>query len=362
MVLPPLVVDLDGTLVRTDMLHESTLGLFREAPLNVFRLPFWLAKGKATLKREVAARYRCAPAVLPYNTEIVEWLTEQRASGRTIVLCTASDRSIADPIARHLGIFDEVLASDGEINLAGRHKAAALEARFGRHGFDYVGNSRADLAVWECARRAVVVDAPDGVARAARDVCEVEREFPTRRVGALDWFGALRLHQWLKNLLLFVPVLAAHQLADADAWAALFLAFISFGLCASAVYIANDLLDLDSDRRHPRKRHRAFAAGRIDAWRGCVAVPLLLAASMGLAGLVDGDFLRWLMVYFVVTCAYSWRLKRLLLVDCLALAMLYTLRIIAGGGSGRAWRVVLAARLLCIPVFVPGVRETLCRA
>lgn len=315
------------------MLHESALGMFRDSPLGVFRWPFWLAKGKAVLKHNIASRYRCDPAVLPYNTDVLEWLTAQRASGRKIILCTASDRTIAESIARHLGIFDEVLASDGLHNMAGNHKASVLEERFGRFGFDYVGNSRVDLAVWKCARRAVVVGAPDGLAREAAKVCELECVFPSVPSGFLDWCRVFRVHQWLKNLLLFVPMLAAHQLGSADAWAAVSLAFVSFGLCASAVYIANDLLDLDSDRRHPRKRNRPFASGKVQAWAGCLLVPALVAVSVWLGTFIEGDFLGWLSGYFLLTCAYSWGLKRLLLVDCLALAMLYTIRIIAGGAA-----------------------------
>lgn len=333
LVLPPLVVDLDGTLILTDMLHESALRILRETPLNTLRIPYWLSKGKAALKQHLASRTDFDPSLLPYNSELLDWLKQQKTCGRVLVLCTASDKSIAVSIARHLDIFDEVIASDGAVNLAGKYKSETLAQRFGHLGFDYAGNSSADLAVWARARRAVLVNASDGLAKKAEGVCEIEQVFPSKAPGFRTWCKVLRVHQWMKNLLLFVPMFAAHQLTDASAWAALMLAFLSFSVCASSVYIANDLLDLESDRLHPRKRHRPFASGRVPAWTGVVLAPVLLIASLILGAYVPGDFLAWLAFYFVLTCLYSWNLKRLLLIDCLALAMLYTLRIIAGAAA-----------------------------
>lgn len=326
----PIVVDLDGTLVRTDMLHESALRVMRDKPLHLLRIPYWLAGGKAVLKRKLASHTAFDPSSLPYNQDLLAWLQVQRASGRRLILCTASDRSIAEPIAEHIGLFDDVMASDGSSNLAGRNKAAALEARFGRGGFDYVGNASADLHVWQGARRAIVVNASERLARQAGKLCEVEKEFPSPAPGLQAVRRVLRAHQWLKNALLFVPLIAAHQIFDVQGWIGLLLAFVSFSLCASTVYIANDLFDLESDRAHPRKRGRPFASGTVPAWIGVVLAPVLFGASLLIGSLVGPDFVFWLLVYFAVTCVYSWRLKQLVLVDCLTLAILYTLRIIAG--------------------------------
>lgn len=329
----PIIVDLDGTLIHTDMLHESALRVVRDSPLDVLRIPFWLSRGKAVLKRKLADRAQLNPAALPYNGDLLEWLTAQRANGRRLILCTASDHGIADAIASHLGLFDEVMASDGQVNLAGRNKANALEKRFGKNGYDYVGNSSADLQVWQGARRAIVVNGSAGLAREAARVAEVELEIPRKPLGFGAWRRVLRVHQWMKNGLLFVPLLAAHQVHSADSWIRLLLAFVSFSLCASTVYIANDLLDLESDRTHPHKRHRPFASGLVPAWMGVALAPVLLVNSLLLAGLEGPGFLAWLMVYFIITCVYSFRLKQLVLVDCLTLAILYTLRIIAGGAA-----------------------------
>jgi len=346
---PPIVVDLDGTLIHTDMLHESALGVLRDRPLAVLRIPAWLLNGKAVLKRELADRCACNPAALPYNLALLAWLETERARGRRLILCTASDRSVATAIAAHLAVFDEVMASDGVLNLAGPNKALALEQRFGAGGFDYAGNSGADLAVWARARRAIVVNASRRVVRLAGERCEVERVFPRAAPGLHAAAKVLRVHQWLKNLLLFIPLLASHGVNDSGAWVALALAFVSFSLCASTVYIANDLLDLESDRLHPRKRQRPFASGLVPAWAGVLLAPLLLAASLVLGARAGGGFLPWLLFYFVVTCAYSWLLKRLVLVDCLTLAMLYTLRIVAGAAAGG---IALSFWLLAFSVFL----------
>lgn len=330
---PPLIVDLDGTLILTDMLHESALRSLRERPLATMFIPLWLAQGKALLKRKLAAQHDFDPSLLPYRTDLLEWLKEQKAQGRTLILCTASDQFFAQAIAEHLDIFDEVMSSDGETNLSGTRKAEALELRFGAMGFDYAGNSTTDLAVWRRSRRAIVVNAPAGLAGKVRAVCEIEREFAAQRLGPKDWLRMFRVHQWLKNLLLFVPLFAAHQIDQPQAWLSLIMAVLSFSLCASSVYIGNDLLDLESDRMHPRKRNRPFASGRVPAWVGVAVAPVLLLASVLLGTLVGIKFLACLAAYFTLTCLYSLWLKRIVLIDCLTLAMLYTLRIIAGAAA-----------------------------
>lgn len=345
----PLIVDLDGTLIRTDMLHESVLRVLRDNPTDLLRILYLLWQGKAALKGGLANRCNFDPSFLPYNYELLDWLKQQSAEGRKLILCTASDISIATAISNHLKIFDEVIASDGVTNLAGKHKADALESRFGRAGFDYAGNSHADLAVWQRARRAVVVNAPMGLTKLAEVHCEVERAFPPLHVGFTGWRRALRVHQWLKNTLLFIPLLAAHQLANPDMWLALILAFFSFSLCASSVYIANDLLDLESDRQHPRKCNRPFASGLIPIWMGVAIAPLLLLGSLALARYVSDAFVPWLVFYFTLTCAYSWGLKRLIIVDCLTLAVLYTLRIVAGASAAN---MGLSFWLLSFSVFI----------
>jgi 4-hydroxybenzoate polyprenyltransferase len=250
-----------------------------------------------------------------------------------LVLCTASDQSIANAIAQHLGFFNEVMASNGLINLEGRHKAKALVARFGDKGFDYAGNSVPDLEVWKHARKAIVVNASTRLIGDVNAIADVEAVFDGLNSKFTVWLKALRVHQWLKNMLLLVPLMAAHQLTDVPAWISLIWAFAAFSLCASSVYIANDLLDLESDRQHPRKRNRPFASGVLPIHSGAVAAPLLFLLSCGVGAYVSAAFLQWLLIYFLLTCIYSVKLKQLVLVDCMTLAVLYTLRIVAGAAA-----------------------------
>jgi 4-hydroxybenzoate polyprenyltransferase/phosphoserine phosphatase len=329
----PLVVDLDGTLLRSDLLHESTLKLLRGGPHLLLALPVWLAGGKARLKREIAERVSLDIGNLPFDTDVVSWIREQRERGRRVVLCTASDTKVANEVAAHLGVFDEVIASDGAINMSSHRKAAALVSRYGERGFDYAGNSLADLPAWSKARRAVVVGAPASVRRAARASADVEREFSRRGGGTTSWLKALRLHQWVKNLLLFLPLLGAHQIFNLPLLLNALVGFLAFGLCASSVYVLNDLMDLESDRRHPRKRQRPFAAGLLSLLAGSLASATLLLGAFGVSLLVRPAFVAWLAVYLAVTLAYTFWLKRTVLLDVLSLAGLYTIRIVAGGAA-----------------------------
>lgn len=329
----PLIVDLDGTLIHTDMLHESAISILRKNIFYAFLFLFWLIKGKAVLKKHLASRIDFNPKLLPYNKELLEWLRQQKQMGRKLILCSASDKALVTTIADYLNIFDEVISSEGLINLSGDHKATALKQRFGHGGFDYVGNSNVDIAVWRCSRQAIVVNASKKLIKKAGNFCSIERIFPAKKHSLSLWHKVLRTHQWLKNLLLFVPFFATHQLTNVNSWMALLVAFMSFNLCASAVYIMNDLIDLESDRLHPRKRARPFASGQVPVWVGIFIAPVLLLIGLGMSSLVGGAFSSWLLFYFILTCVYSLKLKRLVLVDCLTLALLYTLRIIAGASA-----------------------------
>lgn len=329
----PLIIDLDGTLIYTDVLHEFAIQLLRDKPHLVLMMPFWLFGGKALLKKKLALHVNIDVTSLPFNQKLIVWLQSQKDLGRKLVLCTASDTSIARMIANHLKLFDEVIASEGIKNLAGKNKANALVEKYGENGFDYVGNSTVDLLVWEKSKQGVVVNGSSKLVVQVSAITEVAHVISKDKSNLKTWAKVFRLYQWIKNILLFVPIFAAHQEITGGVWTNLGLAFLSFSLCASSVYIANDLLDLESDRLHPRKCSRPFASGQVPIWFGVVLIPALLIASLVMAQSVDGSFLPWLLVYFGLTCAYSWVLKRLVLVDCLTLAMLYTLRIIAGAAA-----------------------------
>lgn len=324
----PLCVDLDGTLLRSDILYESLLALLARNPLYLFLIPFWLLGGKAAVKRQLASRVALPAETLPYDERVLEIL--QTTTQRPRVLCTASDLILVQPIADHLGVFDEVIASDGKTNLSGRNKADALVARFGERGFDYMGNGRVDLDVWAHAGGAIVVNNGASLAREAARHTGVLGHLPARNGGLLAWIKALRIYQWLKNLLVLVPLLTAHRFLDPDAVLNAGVAFLAFGLCASGVYLLNDLLDLTPDRMHSRKRKRPFAAGTLPLLHGLLVAPLLTVLGFALALVCSPAFAAVLLCYYVMTLGYSLKLKRIVMIDVVLLAALYTVRIIGG--------------------------------
>ncbi len=334
----PLAVDLDGTLIRTDMMWESLVRLLRKNPFAAIFALFNLFRGRAWFKQQLAGRVQVDPANVPYHEPFLGWLQSQKNHGRTLVLATASDIGMAKPIAAHVGLFADVMASDGKTNLRNAAKRAALTQRFGERGYDYAGNSNDDLGVWPGAREAIVVNAPESLARKAAGVTKVGQTFidQTSRGKTLGW--AVRPHQWIKNLILFVPVLTAHKLQDQTILFQSILAFVAFGLAASAVYLLNDLLDLDADRHHATKRLRPFASGDLPLQYGLVGAPLLLLGAVGLSFFLSPSFALVTVTYFFVATTYSWCLKQIALLDVLCLAGLYTFRLIAGHvATGIAW-------------------------
>lgn len=344
----PLVVDVDGTLLRTDLLLESGLGLVRHSLLDVARIPIWLSHGRANLKHELGRRAPPDLATLPYNEAVLERLRSEHARGRPLYLASAADRDLVAAIAEQLGLFKDVFGSGQGVNLKGDAKARALVDAFGSGGFDYFGNDTADLAVWRHARRSGLVDAPADVERTlAREGRDFEVVDPRRHdLGA--YVRALRPHQWLKNLLVFVPILASQEITVTAVTAAT-LALIAFSLIASGVYVLNDLVDLPSDRAHHRKSARPFACGAIPILHGAVLCPVLLLAGGTLALVVGRSFLAVVLVYLVLTTAYSLYFKRKALLDVITLAGLYTLRVFGGAA---AVGLVVSEWLLAFSMFL----------
>jgi len=333
---PPLVVDLDGTLVKTDLLWEGVLVLLKQEPWYAFVLPLWLMKGKAHFKRQVAQHVSLDVAVLPYRPQFLDYLREQHAQGRKLVLATGGDIEIARQVADHLKLFDVVLASDGETNLSGAAKRDRLVIEFGEKRFDYAGNGRHDLAVWAAARKAVLVN-PSRRARSAARISLVDRVFEEPRKGVADYLKPLRLEHWLKNILIFVPLLAAHRFDEIGLLGKLLVAFCSFGCFASSGYLVNDLLDLPADRHHPTKRLRPFASGDLPLSYAFAMIPALTGLGCLLATTVSRPFLEVVLSYFALTLAYSFQLKKVVLLDVIVLAGLYTMRIMAGAAAIAIW-------------------------
>jgi len=328
----PLVIDLDGTLIKTDLLFESANDFIIRHPFQVIRLAGWLAAGKSTLKAKLANASDIDPASLPYNEPLIAWLRHQKSQNRKMILATASHRSLAEIVARHLDLFDEVLATEGTTNLKARHKRDLLVYRFGERGFDYVGNDASDLPVWKAANLAYVTSSSGSLVTRAKALGNVAQIFPDGRPSILkSLFKAMRPHQWVKNLLVFVPLLAAHAYAEPSRIFQAFIAFLVFGLTASSVYLLNDMVDIADDRYHQRKRRRPFASGDLSLLIGWTVWPLLLGTAFAIASFsMSSAFVAVLASYFVLTLAYSLRLKQSAIVDVITLATLYTLRVIAG--------------------------------
>lgn len=331
-IVDPLVVDLDGTLTPVDTLHEALVKLVKSRPRAALALPRWLAAGKARFKERVADHAIVDATVLPYNPAVLERLEQARSEGRTVVLATASDRRVAEAVAAHLGVFDEVVATDGERNLAGTGKRDALVERFGEGGFDYIGNDEADLPVWQAARRVLVADAGAAVVARARLINPDAEVLSERASDLKPLIKAARIYQWVKNLLIFVPMLASQQITAANL-ALTFLAFICFSTAASSIYLINDMLDLEADRRHPRKCRRPFASGRAPIAKGLVVAVVLMSMALIGSAALPAAFSLVLLGYLFVTVNYSMWLKRYAIIDIVLLASLYTVRILAGGAA-----------------------------
>jgi len=340
----PLCVDLDGTLVKTDTFAQALLLLVRTRPSALFSIPSWAKGGLAAFKKSVAKEIQLDPAALPYHSALLTFLRAEKAGGRKLLLVTASDESVARRVADHLGLFDDILASDGKINLKSARKRDALIARFGEGGFDYAGNATDDLAVWDAAAQIIAVNpcAPALRALGGKETLLFEDRPPKWKA----WIKALRAHQWMKNVLIFLPMLLAHELTTPMLYVQAAIAFFAFSFLASSIYVVNDLMDLHADQHHPRKYRRPFAAGNLSLLAAAAAVPVLIFCSLLLAQLLPVAFSGILLFYLLLTTFYSWRLKQLVLLDVLTLAGFYAIRILAGtaayGVSTSPWLIAFS--------------------
>lgn len=345
--MPVLIVDLDGTLLRSDMLFETFWSSVGRNWRNLFRALTSLRKGKAALKHDLAESADIDVTTLPYDPDVIAYVTKYRAEGGRTALVTASNEALAQSIAAHLQIFDEVHGSTRDTNIKGVRKAEFLVERFGAAGFSYMGDTDADLPVWAKASKAITVNAPQALRDKAEKLGNPAEHLTTVTPSIKPYLKAMRPHQWLKNVLVFLPMLTAHQITAVTFGQSL-LAFVAFSIVASSVYVLNDLLDLGADRAHPRKRLRPFAAGTIPIAQGST-----MTAGLLLLGIIISAFLGWMfllvmMTYYVLTTAYSVNIKRRVVVDICLLAGLYTMRIIAGGA---ATSVPLSVWLLAFSIF-----------
>lgn len=345
----PLAVDLDGTLLLTDTLFEALGEHLRRRPLwalaQLVQLPFAIAR----VKDRLTAGLRLDIATLPVNEDVLAYCREAKAAGREVWLVSAADQKMVEQVAARFSVFDRAIGSDGATNNKGAAKARLLE-REAPDGFEYVGDSPADMKVWAKARLASHVDKGETRKRAIEGMgVTVARSFVRPKAGASAWVKALRLHQWAKNALIFVPALLAMKFADLPTMLSLLAALPLLGAMASGTYILNDLVDLTADRGHPSKRKRPFASGRIKLWQGFVAAPTLIAGGLAGGFLLSPAFAATMLSYLIVTLAYSFALKRTALVDVVALAFLYTLRLIMGAVLAG---VLLSQWLMVVSMFL----------
>jgi 4-hydroxybenzoate polyprenyltransferase len=357
----PLCVDLDGTLILTDSLLESLVKLLKVRPLYLLFFPLWLLSGRAELKRKVAQLVTLDTTSLPYRSKLVAFLKAENKRGRTLVLATAADEKIAQGIADHFGFFSKIVASDGKRNLKGGQKAAALEQLYGPLGFDYVANSLADIPVWAKAQQALAVGISPGLLRRIRRSVPVEEMFGPTNISWTKVAKLFRVQHWAKNILIFSPLLLSHQIQDLTAWSQSTVTFVAFSLVASAVYVINDMLDIETDRYHASKQDRPFASGTVPLGLGMVIAPVLIFIAFVIGSTVQPQVDLLLIVYVCLNLAYTLRLKRVLFLDVLLLPSFYVLRIFIGSVATdipiSPWFMVLSLFLFLSLALVKRISE-----
>ena len=329
----PLCVDLDGTIISTDTLFESMLLSIKQKPVVLLLIPIWVLSGRANLKEKLSQIAIPNPEYLPYKEEVLDFIRTEKSNGRRIILVSATQRIIAESVAKYLGLFDEVLATDSSINLRSKNKKELLVKLYGEKGFDYIGDSSADFLVWASSNEAILVEPSKKVLSKAKKESNVTKVFKSNNHLFKSLIKEIRVYQWLKNVLIFLPLLMAHKSGLNSFWLAI-TAFISFSLTASFVYVLNDLLDLESDRQHPRKKFRPFASGKLSIHQGFVLTPILLLLGFGSSlFFINYEFSITLLIYLIITTAYSFYLKKVIILDLIILSCLYTIRLIAGAAA-----------------------------
>jgi 4-hydroxybenzoate polyprenyltransferase/phosphoserine phosphatase len=329
---PPLCVDLDGTLIKTNTLHEAILALVRTAPHYALLLPFWLMRGQAYLWHRLSQFVSLNVALLPYRPEVIEYLKREKRASREITLISGAHHTLVERVARHLNLFDHCMGSDEMAHLIGEKKLSVIVHLYGKKSFDYIGDSRADIPIWKESRRAVIAGSNTFLVAQLRKCADsYDHIEPLDKPGIRSLLKAMRVYQWTKNLLLFAAIFLGHQFTNPALIFNVLRGFAAFSLCGSAVYILNDLIDLDADRLHARKRNRPFAAGDISPATGALISGVLLLAAFAIAIPLSLSFAAMLGAYFALTLLYSFYLKEKLLLDVFLLASLYTIRVWAGG-------------------------------
>jgi len=330
-----LFVDLDGTLVATDTLFESVVIFLKNNPFRIICLLMWYLKGKAYLKKQLSQSTMPNVAILPYNKEVLHYICKAKSQGQQIVLATAAHNKIANAVSSHLAIFDGVIATNQNLNLKGKRKLDAILNYVAERPFDYIGDSISDISIWQVARKAIIVNRTSKLFKRLGKTTNVKTITLGKSSSKIrSWVKALRIHQWSKNILLFLPMIMAHRFFNLDLLLTNVLAFISFSLIASAGYIFNDILDIEADRQHPIKNQRPFAAGMLSVKNGSFAFLFLILCGFTIALSTASILFSFiLLLYLFITTTYSLFLKHKTIIDVITLSILYNIRIIAGGAA-----------------------------
>jgi len=324
-----IAVDLDGTLIKTDILHESLILYLKGNPLRLFLIISWLLKGIKHTKCMLSENVRLDISSLPYNQRLIDWLRIQKKEGNELILVSGAHESLCKQVSMHLGLFDKYFGTNSEVNLIRANKRDLLNKKFTHNGFDYIGNSFNDLKIWESATNSYVVNGGFFLMSKLK-LSDVKKLFDEPRLNIFSWLKLVRIHQWVKNLLIFVAFFAAQEPLTMQIITTLFLGFLSISLLASCSYIFNDLLDLEYDRVHKSKKKRPLASGDISILQGIVTAILLLFVSLSINIFLPYEFFLCYLAYLFLITVYSLRVKRLLLIDCFLLSILYSIRIISG--------------------------------
>ncbi|MEZ4723624.1 MAG: UbiA family prenyltransferase [Candidatus Kapaibacterium sp.] len=332
-----LCLDLDGTLIRSDALFESIFQMAKVNPFLLLLVPIWLLKGKPNLKEEINKRIDFNAKYLPYNQGLIDYAISEKSSGRKIYLATASHISIAQKVAEHLNFFDGVYATKDGYNLKSNKKAKILNQEFGKGNYVYAGDAKVDFNIWKDSAAAIVVSNKSSFIDDVRDKFNIEKEFYNKSNLFKSILKEIRVYQWVKNILLFLPIVLAHTVDNITDLTNVLIGFFSFSISASFVYVLNDLLDLDSDRNHPRKKNRPLASGDLPIQIGIALVPILFIIGVGLSLLLNFKFQLILLAYILITTAYSFSLKKIPILDIIILATLFTSRIVAGAFAANVY-------------------------
>ena len=329
----PFCFDLDGTVIKTDCLIEALLKILHHQPLLLFKLPFWLVKGRIYFKMQVFSLVKIDYTVLPQNDAVIELLRRRREKGLSNFLITGTPGFVAKPFGEYLEYFDDVIGSSEKINLVGDKKAAFLVEQFGEKGFSYIGNSKIDCSIWDKSLRVIVVDPFPWVLKKVRKRYLDPVLLSKRNSLLRSMILSMRPHQWLKNILVFVPLILSRNTGDINLLLSALAMFLCFSLVSSSLYILNDLLDIEADRRHPENYRRPLAAGNFPISPAVILMPIVLSIGLFFGYVISPDFMMILSLYLILSSSYSFWLKSIALVDILALASLYTIRIFAGAES-----------------------------